>query len=84
MTGKTPQERLRDAATEVEAALKGLDIREHACECCKTRRFDNFAHAKAYAALKETPAKLRDAASRLDEKDVHTRRDGAIDERSPS
>ena len=68
---KTPQQLFREAAAKIESALVLLDMRETACSTCGSRRFENFAHAKAYRAFTDTPTRLLEAADRLDDKDIY-------------
>jgi hypothetical protein len=63
---KTPSQLLRDAAADIEEALRQMNVRYKVCEGCHTRRYESVPQASAYRKFEATPTKLRDAAAALD------------------
>lgn len=66
MEKRTPQALLREAAQKIETALVLLDTREKECGECGTRHWANLKQARIYQKFTDTPHKLREAATQLD------------------
>lgn len=58
-------EKLLTAADLIRAFRRTLDTTEHRCECCHSRRYDNWPEAKAAIELEAVENKLRTVLARM-------------------
>ena len=62
----TPADLLRSAARSIETALILLNMNHRQCADCGSTHHENQTHYKVYTQLSDTPRKLTEAASRLE------------------